>query len=101
LLNYPIITAGSGSVITGTACNNCTVLIYQTIGNPGAPGGGGINITHTLANGSGNWSAALLFGLTRADVSLVACESPCGFSANTSEMSPRAQIFLPLALKHH
>jgi hypothetical protein len=101
LLNYPVITAGSGSVITGTACNNCKVLIYQAIGNPGAPGGGGINITNINANGSGNWSVALPFSLTRADVSLVACESPCGFSANTSEMSPRLRVFLPLVLKNH
>jgi nitrous oxidase accessory protein NosD len=96
LLNYPIITSFAGSVITGTACVNCTVFIYVAYGNPAAAGGGGFQIGSTIANGAGLWTTGLCCGLTRWNVSLVACESPCGLASNTSEMSPRPTLFLPI-----
>ena len=99
LLEYPVITAFAGSVITGTACANCTVFIYHAIGDPAAPGGGGTFYNEFFAGGSGNWSTTLADGLTSADVSLVACEAPCLGASNTSEMSPRPVLFLPLTRK--
>jgi len=96
LLNYPVITASAGSTITGTACANCTVWVYRATGNPGAAGGGGVEVDKTGADGSGNWHITLTGGLTRLTVSLVACEGLCGPAANSSEMSPRPVLFLPL-----
>ena len=96
LLNYPVVTSFAGSVITGTACANCTVLIYVAYGNPAAGGGGGFEIESASADGAGLWTTALIGGLHRLDVSLVACQSTCGPASNTSEMSPRPMLFLPL-----
>jgi len=96
LLNYPVITSYAGSVITGTACANCTIFIYSVRGNPAAPGGGGFQIQTAAANGAGQWSASLIGGLHHLDVSLVACQSPCSLASNTSEMSPRPILFLPM-----
>jgi hypothetical protein len=96
LLNYPVITSYAGSVITGTVCANCTVLIYVGYGNPAASYGGGFEIQSATANGLGQWTASLVGGLHRFDVGLVACQSTCDLTSNTSEMSPRLQLFLPL-----
>jgi hypothetical protein len=99
-LNYPVITSSSGQVITGTACANCQVHIYRAIGNPAAKGGGGYNaLYHAEANGAGIWTATLPSYLKRLDVSLVACESPCSFTSNTSEMSPRPVVYLPIVIR--
>ena len=95
-LNYPVITAASGSVITGTACLNCTVLIYLAFGNPAAPGGGAFKLQTATADGSGHWSAALTGGHTSGDVTLQACTAPCTAVSDTSELSPRLQMWLPL-----
>ena len=95
LLNYPRITSSSGSTITGTACADCHVRIYEAVLNPAMPGGGGELVTVINADGAGNWGASLPFGLTAADVSLVARD----LSENTSEMSPRGQTFLPTVLQ--
>jgi CSLREA domain-containing protein len=97
LLNYPVITGASGSNISGTVCNNCTVLIYQAFSNPAAAGGGGQYPTSVTANASGAWNATLTGGRTAASVTLRARDA----SNNTSEMSPRPQIFLPLVLKNY
>ncbi|MBM3131253.1 MAG: right-handed parallel beta-helix repeat-containing protein [Chloroflexi bacterium] len=94
-LNYPVITGGSGNTINGTACANCTVFIYRAIGNPAAPGGGGRYLQSTTANGSGNWSATLPAGMGRNDVTAQARDS----AFNTSEMSPRPILYLPLILR--
>ena len=98
LLNYPVITSSAGTVITGTACANCSVLIYNAYGNPAAGYGGGYYVQTVVANGAGQWTAPLVGGLHHQDVSLVACQSPCSFASNTSEMSPRIifRLFLPL-----
>ena len=87
-LAYPVITGGSGSNVSGTACNGCTVYIYEATGNPTAAGGGGVYAMSVTADASGNWSASLPGGLTQADITTVACEAPCSFAANTSEFSP-------------
>ena len=92
-LPYPVVTAASGNLIQGTACPNCAVYIYRAIGNPAQPRGGGVFLSiNTFANGSGQWSATLPAGVTAADISLTAF-NPAG---DSSEMSPRPQMFLPL-----
>jgi hypothetical protein len=92
---YPVVTAFSGSVVTGTACFNCDVFIFKAIGNPAAPGGGGISELVVSANGTGKWSVNLPNGLTRFDVTFTALD----FGGNTSEMSPRGQLLLPLIMR--
>jgi CSLREA domain-containing protein len=99
LLNYPVITASSGRVITGTVCFNCQVWIYRAIGDAHAPRGGGSFIAHVTAGAHGGWSTTLPIGLTRTDVSAIACEAPCDTTSNVSEMSPSAphvKLYLPL-----
>jgi hypothetical protein len=90
---YPVVTAASGNLIQGTACPSCAVYVYRALGNPGQPRGGGVFLSiNTFANTSGQWSATLPAGVTVADVTLTAF-SPAG---DSSEMSPRPQLFLPL-----
>lgn len=91
LLNYPVITSSSGSTITGTACV-CNVHIYEAVGDPAAPGGGGVLVETVPADSGGNWNATLPDGLTRLDVTTMAVD----FSLNSSEMAPRPQVFMPL-----
>jgi hypothetical protein len=102
-LNYPVVTATSGSVITGTACLNCTVLIYLAAGNPGAPGGGAFQLQSVVADATGHWSATLTGGHTRIDVTLQACTAPCAHRvgvtpshSDTSELSPFFTLWLPV-----
>jgi len=47
-------------------------------------------LTNTFANTSGQWSAALPAGMTRADVSLTTFNA----AGNSSEMCPRPQLML-------
>lgn len=84
LLNYPRIHTASGSSVSGSACANCFVHIYQAVGNPAAIGGGGFYLTAISADGIGNWSTVLPSGLTSTQVSLVAADA----AGNMSEMSP-------------
>ncbi len=95
-LEYPIVTAFSGSLVQGTTCPSCAVYIFKAIGNPAAPGGGGILQTNTWANSSGQWSVNLPSGLTRLDVTFTTFDA----GGNSSEMSPRPQVFLPLISRH-
>ena len=90
-LEYPVVTAFSGSLVQGTACANCNIFIYKASGNPAAPGGGGKFQMNVFANSGGQWSAALPNGLTHLDVTMTASDGP-----NTSEMSPRPQFLLLL-----
>jgi hypothetical protein len=86
-LPYPVITAFSGSVVTGTTCLNCTVFIDQAQGNPVAPGGGAMSLSQTvLADGAGRWHATLSGGLTPATITLQACQGTCPTSS--TYMSP-------------
>ena len=95
LLNYPVITASTDSVVTGTACANCTVDLYRAVGDPARPGGGGRRYQYVVANASGVWTATLPGGLTRASITMLAQDA--GY--NTSEMSPRPVAYLPVVLK--
>lgn len=99
LLNYPAITAASGSIVTGTVCANCAVHLYEAFGDPARPGGGGRYVGIVHANAAGAWTATLPYGLTRARVTLQACAPPCTFSGDTSEFSPRPTAYLPLSLR--
>jgi hypothetical protein len=94
LLNYPVITSSSGGTITGTACV-CNIHIYQAMGDPAAPGGGGVLVDTVSADGGGNWNATLPGDLTRLDVAVMATD----LSLNSSEMAPRPQGFIPLVLR--
>ena len=102
LLNYPVIDSISGTVLGGRVCSGCTVAFYKATGDPARPLGGGELLGRVTAVGT-DWTVDLASfpggsGLTAADVSLVAYQwtSP---SHNTSEMSPRPVIYLPLAFK--
>ena len=65
----------------------------------GAVGGSFYYLDFTQADGAGNWSKTLV-AVTAADLSLVTCEYPCsGSFTNTSEMSPRPVVYLPVVLK--
>jgi len=99
LLNYPVITSASGNPVTlaGTACANCSVGIYRAVGNPAAPGGGGLIIQYANANGAGNWSAILPAGVGRNDVTLQTYQTS---TKDASEMSPRPVVYLPLVLRN-
>jgi hypothetical protein len=103
-LPYPTLTDAAGSVITGTACANCSVYIYTALGNPGAPGGGGQLPQIAQANALGQWSATLTVVPGPGEVTLVACEGNCPANVfslidplfvNTSEMSPRLRLWQP------
>jgi parallel beta-helix repeat protein len=89
---YPVVTAASGSLIQGTACPSCAVYIYRAIGNPAQPRGGGHFLTNTFANGFGQWGVTLPPGVTSADITLTAFNA----AGDSSEMSPRPQLLLPL-----
>jgi CSLREA domain-containing protein len=99
-LPYPVITAGSGRVVTGTACLSCTIVVYLASGNPAAPGGGIIRIAEatTMADAWGRWSSFLYGDYNSGDISLLACSMPCYQSSNsaTSELSPRINTMLPV-----
>ncbi|MFW6063862.1 MAG: right-handed parallel beta-helix repeat-containing protein [Chloroflexota bacterium] len=91
LLNYPVITGGSGGTIEGTACL-CTIYIYEAVGAPSRPSGGGILLDTVATDGDGNWSYTLPGDLTRFDVTMMALDT----ALNTSEMAPTPRILLPL-----
>jgi Periplasmic copper-binding protein (NosD) len=91
-LEYPILTVVNGTSLFGVTCANCWVFIDRAMGNPQAPGGGGTPLTSTQASSGGAWAINLPAGMTRADVTLFAVDP----SGETSEMSPRPQLMLPL-----
>jgi len=89
---YPVVTSSSGNSIAGLTFPNYRVDIYRALGDPAAPFGGGMYLQNVNADANGQWSATLPAGLTSADVTLVATD-PYG---NSSEMSPRPVLLLPL-----
>jgi hypothetical protein len=98
LLNYPEVNAVSGSILSGTACADCMIIVFRAVGNPAAPRGGYSNyVGDTTADGVGHWNFAIPGGLTAADVTLMTCDhTVCAHGSNTSELRPRPQSFLPL-----
>jgi Right handed beta helix region len=98
LLNYPEVNAVSGSILSGTACADCMIIVFRAVGNPAAPRGGYSNyLGDTTADGVGHWNVAIPGGLTAADVTLMTCDDTvCAHGSNTSELRPRPQSFLPL-----
>ncbi len=101
LLNFPVITSSTETLLVGTSCSGCYVFFYMAYRNPGSKGGGGELLGHVTAVGT-DWIVDLSTfpngsGLTAKDVSLVAVQP--GLESNTSEMSPRALMFLPLTIK--
>jgi parallel beta-helix repeat protein len=100
LLNYPVVTDVNGNQLGGTTCANCTVYVYKATGDPARPGGGGIlnGALTTTADATGVWKLVLPAGLTRTGITLQACAAPCWIKANTSELSPRPMLHLPLIL---
>jgi hypothetical protein len=94
LLNYPVITSISGATISGTACAGCWVYLFSASGSVGAPFGGGGLLGGVLANGAGAWSLSAP-GYTRLTITAFAVDP----SGNTSELTPRPQIYIPLAQK--
>jgi len=96
LLNYPVINASAGSIVTGTACANCRVVLYRAVGDPARPGGGGVYISRVTAGASGVWTATLPTGLTSANI--IVQTQDVGY--NTSELSPRPVVYVPLVLKN-
>jgi CSLREA domain-containing protein len=100
-LPYPVITQSSGNIITGTACASCNVYVYHATMNTTKPGGGyTYYMGGTSADGAGHWHFALGDGATRFDVTLQACSVAfCGINSQVSELSPRVQVYLPIARK--
>ncbi len=109
VLNYPTVTAFNAGanppVLSGTGCANCRTAIYTAIGDPGAPGGGGLRLG-LVNNTQANWSQ-LLPGITAppfdawvprpAVRSFTALEIDAG--NNSYELSPRPLVFLPALQK--
>ncbi len=105
-LQYPVINGVAGSTISGAACANCLVYVYQAIGNPNAGGGGGIYLGTAAADASGTWSYVLPGGLTPSQVALQAVDINSTPSGDSSEMGPlyggpvSYKVFLPVVSKH-
>jgi parallel beta-helix repeat protein len=91
-LNYPVATGGGGGSLMGTACGGCAVHLYRAAGNPGRSQGGGAFLLAVTADGAGVWSAAVPAEVNPATVTLVAVDA----AGNSSEMSPRPVLFVPL-----
>ena len=98
-LDFPVVTSVNGQLITGISCPNCRVYIRPAVGNPAANGGGyDGNYGYVNANGSGVWSFSLPEGVNLGMATLFA-EGPLGSGFETSELSPRPVIYLPIVKK--
>jgi parallel beta-helix repeat protein len=97
-LPYPLLTTFAHQIVSGTACNNCIVILYKVVGDPTTPGGGGIYLGEAPADAAGHWSKTLPAGNYAPGFTAVACEAPCTSASNTSEMSPRLDITYTIAL---
>ena len=109
MLNYPEVTVTSGTVITGTACLSCTVMVYSALGDPTQDGGGGIiNLdagVYAFSDSSGVWSVDLATtGLASRPVAFMASSGlPGRDNVDTSPLSPVTQIgysiYLPMVIR--
>ena len=61
---YPVLLGSAGSTLWGSACPGCQVEIYRALGDPAAPGGGGIWLASTTANQAGDWLYTLPGGIS-------------------------------------
>lgn len=100
-LNYPVVTSVSGSTVSGTACASCVVYAFYAAGNPGAPFGGTYRyLGGVIATASGTWNFPLPSGVSSSDLTWLACsQAGCPMGSNTSELSPRPVIRLPIVLR--
>jgi len=104
-INYPVITATQGHVITGTACANCTVIINRALGTAG----GAQWADGAYANASGIWTRTLSNDLYTSGIFLQACQPDCvalgNWFANSSEFSPiyrfATKTYLPIILHNY
>jgi parallel beta-helix repeat protein len=102
----PAITSASGNIVHGTSCADCLVMVYQAIGNPALPGGGGRQASPGLwvpTDSGGHFTVTLPDGWRSGDITLIACQpgDAClshQAGAATSAMSPRPVLFLPAIL---
>jgi parallel beta-helix repeat protein len=100
-LNYPEVTSTNGSVVTGTATVGVyAVAVYEVLGDPTQPGGGGIFRDLTFADASGNWSVDLEpLGLAYKPVAFSAHSGGPGlFNITFSPLSPVTQLGYSLYL---
>lgn len=108
-LNVPAVTAfnviANPPTLSGTGCANCRTATYIAIGDPGAPGGGGLRLG-IVTNTPANWTQ-LLPGITAPPYDAWAPRlSVRSFTAlaidagnNSYELSPRPLVFLPALQK--
>lgn len=88
LLNYPTITSRTGGMVSGTACTDCSVLVYISYADPAASGGKAEYLTRVQAGGSGAWSATIPAGVPLSNISAMACTGACTPGSATSELAP-------------
>lgn len=88
LLNYPTITSRTGGMVSGTACTDCSVLVYISYADPAASGGKAEYLTRVQAGGSGAWSATIPAGVPLSNISAMACTGACTPGSSTSELAP-------------
>lgn len=105
LLNVPEVTMTSGTIITGTTCADCFILVFEAKGDPTADGGGGIYRDITFSDASGDWSYDLASeGMELRPVSFMAFSGPPSSEmVDSSPLSPVTQvgygIYLPMVTK--
>lgn len=106
LLNYPEVTLIGDTVITGTACGSCVILVYEAAGDPTQAGGGGTYRDFALSDASGAWSVDLaMLGLEWRPVTFMALTGFPGLTpdVDSSPLSPVIQLgyalYLPLVLQ--
>ena len=99
-LKYPQISFISGNNVARYACALCSVVIYQSVGDPSAQGGGvDMKITSVTADVGGYWDVDLTsFGIAPNQIALLAVDPATG---DTSEFAPLAwaRVYLPLTNK--
>jgi CSLREA domain-containing protein len=102
-LPYPVITAATTHSLSGSACANCRVDLYEAAGNPLANSGGGTWLASVTANASGAWTGGIPSHVLPGNVTTVACAVTT--TGDCSEMSPLYSgpvlfnVFLPLIFK--